>query len=226
MNPLSKIIDPSKLTGDLVNNFQSALTEMSNSTAVNLLSKSKTISDNLSTGISTLTGGISGAASALNKLEAEGSKLLSAVTDPSGMLDKLAKNATGAFSQVQSLLDSVGNMSGQIKAPVFASGTIDTSAITAKMGKLLGDARISVPKFEEFPAEIPANAFQEAQASAIGKLTEVESKIELLKIKLSGVNTKESNFGDKIAQLNRELSALSEQLGTAQRAYERTITGS
>lgn len=223
MDPLSKLADPTKLTGNLVNNFQSALNELSKTAGSELTSQAKNLPGALSGGISALTGGLTGTVSSL---QGAASKLAGAVTNPAALLGKLAGNAGGAFAQVQSLLDSVGNMGGQIKAPIFASGTIDTSAITAKIGKLLGDARIPLPSYEEYVSETTANSYQEAQSEAIGKISEIESKMEIINVKLANISSSDPNSATKITSLNNELASLDSQLETAQQAYERTITGS
>lgn len=222
MDPLSKLIDPTKLTGNLVNNFQAALNDVSKSAVSQLTSEAKNLTGTLTSGVSALSGGLtSGITDALNGV----SKLAGAVTNPAALLNKIAGNSTGVFSQVQSLLDSVGNMSGQIKTPVLATGTIDTSAITAKMGKLLGNAKISPPVFEESAAPSAANAYQEAQSEALGKISEIEAEMELLSIKKSSVNTDDPQSEQKISEFNKQLDSLNGKLTAAQRAYERTIVG-
>jgi uncharacterized small protein (DUF1192 family) len=222
MNSLEKLIDPTKLTGNLVGNFQAAVNDLSKSVNSELTTQATSltgeISQKLTSGLSSLTGGLT------DKISSA-SKLVGAVTNPAGLLGKLAGNATGAFSQVQSLLDSVGNMSGQIKAPVLASNTIDTSAITAKIGKLLGDSRIPPPVFEEFASDIKSNSYQEAQSEALSKVGEIESKIELLKIKLSGILSNDAQSMLKIKDFNKQIAALNSELVTSQQAYERVITG-
>jgi hypothetical protein len=198
MTPLNKLLDPAKLTGNLVGNLQSALGDMA-----------KNASGALSS--------ISNPATALGKLTGLGA-------NPADMLGKLATNATAEFSKVQTLLDSVGNMPGQIKAPVMATGTINSAAITAKLGKLLGDNRLPIPAAVESGIKAASSAFQEAQQSALGKVKSIEADIKVLKLKISGIDFKSPGATTQLKNLNEELNKLNTSLLSAQDSYERTIT--
>lgn len=156
-------------------------------------------------------------------------KLPGELTKLSGSLDSaiggLSGVASSTLAKVQSLLGSVGSMGGQIKTPVMASGTIDTSAVTAGIAKLLGDSRIPAPNFTEMAYQAKASQYMEAQSSALEKIKEIETDIEILNLKIASLKIDSSDYQDKLNQYQTEMYALNKQLISAQQNYERILTG-
>jgi hypothetical protein len=156
-------------------------------------------------------------------------KLTGEITKLSGSLNSaiggLSGVASSTLAKVQSLLSSVGSMGGQIKAPVMASGTIDTSAITAGIAKLLGDSRIPAPNFTETAYQTRSNQYIEAQSSALEKVKDVDTDIEILNLKIASLKIDSADYQEKLNQYQTEMYALNKQLVSAQQNYERILTG-
>lgn len=197
MGLLSKLTDLSGLTGNIIGNFQNAIGDVSS--AIN----------------SELT----------NKISGDISKITGAITDASTLADKLSGTAAGTFAKVQSLLGSVGGMSGQIKSPIMATNTIDTSAMTADIAKMLEDSKIPVPSYQDYVNETSANQYLESQTKALTKIKDIETNIELITSKIGMLSSVDADYQSKFIQLNTDLSNLNKQLAAAQQAYERIIMG-
>jgi peptidoglycan hydrolase CwlO-like protein len=132
------------------------------------------------------------------------------------------------MGQLETSMGAIGDVEGKIKTAIAAKGTVDTAALTAKVGKLLGDPKIPTPTFSDPPEDDTADADEAAstQQDALSKVTDAQDKVDVLNIKvgqvyqdLSDEKITEDEFNAKIAELNPQLDEAHTALESAEQSY-------
>jgi hypothetical protein len=148
-----------------------------------------------------------------------------------GATDMLAKaSAAGAMASIESGLAAVGDTG--TKAVKVATNTFDTSAITAKVGQLLGDPKIPTPTFDEEPREVEdADEAANQQAVALAAVEDAKTQLEIAENKVgqyfkdyeNGKLT-EDQLNEKISNSKSDLDAAHAALESAERSYQESLT--
>lgn len=139
---------------------------------------------------------------------------------------KLDAGVAGVMGQLNASMSSIGASVGGLKTAVAAVGTFDKSAIVAKTGQLLGNAKIPSPSTigSDTPSSSNPDTQSDAVTSAIDAVKEAQSRVNSAKLNLT--LTKASPFSDatKIKEIEAMLATEEASLKTAQAAYTALVT--
>lgn len=171
----------SNLVGNIVNNAQNAVSTVAN-------------------GIGSAVSGIAGAA---------GGAVAGATAALSNIVGGAKSVASGLMSKAQSAMSSLGNNSGQVKAPILASQTFTAAASQkTKVSQLIDDTKIPQPDFPDKPVE-PPNDIAQAQAAAQTKLD-----------KINELKAEQNKLLERYNQVYESIVAASTESGNTQQLYE------
>ncbi len=144
-----------------------------------------------------------------------------------GNLDSLKSGVDGMMAQLQATMTAIPGGAGAVKAAEAAVGTFDKSAIIAKTGQLLGDAKIPLPFFSDSkPPLAEPEKMSAEQSEALTAVIDAQNKLNAVKLNLSIAKSTSSLLPGgqaKIEEATATLQEAEEALASAQTAYSSLI---
>jgi hypothetical protein len=211
-----------------------ALTAKADSLSNKITSASAKI-DSLSGKASELSASLNDPTKLGGKLTEVGDKLKGAMeggmSKLNGAADLAKSGASGIMAQLQTQLDAIGGAGAEVKSAVAATGTFDTTALKAKMGKLLGDAKIPMPSFNDsVKPSSDVVAVTEAQTAALEAVKDAQYKVNAAKLNASLTKTTASFMPaaqkeKMLADVQEKVQAALDKLDEAEKAYQATLNG-
>lgn len=215
-NPLT---NPAAFAGNLVKNTASAITN--------------TVNGVIGAGVGIVNGVVGAASGLVTGVINTGATIVNGAVQTA---NSLVASATGLASSIKTALSSLASGSNQVKAPTMATETFNNSPLIAKIGKLIDDARVTLPGVRN-PAqkdmsvsEADANKRQQTESLDTIKKTDEEIQTLLYKQAMADLNAAKGNLSTETYQketiaIAEAKNAESQKLEAAQVSYETATTG-
>lgn len=131
-------------------------------------------------------------------------------------------SAVVMMGQIKTLINSVGNNPGQILTARLATETTDNSAITAKIGQLLDDARIPSPAVGQILPVLRTDASKIKLNSTLSTIDRLEQQREVVVATLGQVTVEQKQRTDVIPNVNVKVTIAQRQIADIDQAIDRS----
>jgi hypothetical protein len=194
--------------------FQSAINANQASAALGAVNTALSSVGGIAANASKLSGNLVGNT---NKMVGDAMKSVTGIAGDA--LSKVKAGAAGVMAQLQTDISSaIGS------TPIAAVNKIDTAAVTAKTGQLLGDSRIPLPTPPDssLPPSNPTRASAEI-TTALEAVTDAQNRVRSAKLNLASTRTL-GGTSQAIATAQAGLVKEEALLAEAQQAYSSLVT--